>query len=98
MSKYIVAITFKKIGFSLSTKSSAYYVTQKEFNDEAHCTNWINKYGDSNYRKYITHERVYSIKKEHSIEELKLCWEACKSEKFSTFEDWYKFNFRKPPE
>ena len=96
MAKFNVAITFKKIGLSYS--SSAYQVVEKEFNDESHFNNWLNKYGDTNYRKYITHDRVFSKKKEYSADELKLAWEASKSQKFPNFEDWFKFNFKKPPE
>ena len=95
MAKMTFAISCKKIGLSHST---SYFTLEKDFNNEDHCKNWIAKYGDTNYRKVIGYDRVYSIKKEHSVEEMRSAYEAAESKKFSKFEEWYKFNFKKNPE
>ena len=91
-------IQFKRTAFRASS-ASATYSKEYEFNDDKHFSNWLNKqYQDESYRKIIGYERVYSEEKLFSNSDAKKMWIDAITGKFSSFEEWYKFQFKKDPE
>lgn len=91
----------EKLKYKVEFKRSngSYYDKEYEFNDENHFNNWHAKQiRDESYRKIIGFERVFTEAKEYSTQDLMKCWEASKSNKFVTFQQWHKSYFNKIPE